>query len=554
MVRRTILVRFYRIRMLAKVMTRPWPVPQNYSLETCGLIPSKMTRSLRLSKTGLVGCIVFVLLLTVMPLTDPDYFWHLKTGEYIVAQRALPAGDVFSFTRAGQPWVLHEWLFEVGLYGAFAAGGERGVVLLTVTLALGALALAFAAARRVARSAGAAWIATSAGALAFAGGVAARPQLVTYLCFAFTLSALLAFKYADRTRALFALPFVMVVWVNAHGAYAIGVALMLLFAGCEWLAWAMRPVRDAGQKRRLVRLTQATVLVVLASLANPGVFERWLYPFQVLGMAVNEFIQEWQSPNFHEFGPKAFLGLALLYFVSSTYAVRKPDLTELALPLVFTVQGCISMRHVPLAALVLVPFTALALARGPLAALDGAVRGVRPVRWYLARRGAAGPDLGAKEFVLNWALALAFAACFPAWVHRHQPGSAGRTGASVPAKGAADFVEAHRIGGKLFNQYADGGYLIYRLAPQARVVVDGRADVYGDRFIKDYLDVYQGAADWQAKFERLGADLAVLPLDAPIRQLLLAHTPFREVYRDKHYSVLQRAPANQEGGGHGITD
>jgi hypothetical protein len=517
-----------------------------------------MTRLLRLSKTGLVGCIVFVLLLTVMPLTDPDYFWHLKTGEYIVAHGALPAGDVFSFTRAGQPWVLHEWLFEVGLYAAFAAGGERGVVLLTVTLALGALALAFTAARRVARSAGAAWIAAIAGALAFAGGVAARPQLLTYLCFAFTLSALLGFKYADRgegqIRALFALPFVMVVWVNAHGAYAIGIALLLLFAACEWLAWAMRPVRDAGQKQRLVRLTQAVVLAVLASLANPGVFERWLYPFQVLGMAVNEFIQEWQSPNFHDAGPKAFLGLVLLFFVSSIHAVRKPDLTELALPLVFTVLGCISMRHVPLAALVLVPFTALALARGPLAALEAALRCARPVRWYLARRGAAGQDLGAGEFVLNWVVALVFAACFPALMHRQQPGHAGRAGDGMPARGAADFVEAHRIGGKLFNQYADGGYLIYRLAPQARVAVDGRADMYGDRFIKDYLDVYRGAAGWQAKFERLGADLAVLPLDAPIRQLLLANTAFREIYRDGHYSVLQRTSAHDEGGGHGITD
>jgi hypothetical protein len=516
-----------------------------------------MTRYLRLSKTGLVGIIVFVVLLTVTPLNDPDYFWHLKTGEYIAAHGGLPTGDVFSFTRAGQPWVLHEWLFEVGLYAAFAAGGERGVLLLTVALAMGALALAFTAARRVGGSAPAAWIAAVPGAAAFAAGISARPQLVTYLCFAFTLSALLAFKYAGRTRALFALPLVMVVWVNVHGAYAIGIALLLLFAACEWLAWAARPVRDAEQKRRLVRLTQVVVLTMLASLVNPGVFERWLYPFQVLGMAVNEIIQEWQSPNFHNFGPKAYLGLVLLLFVSSIYAVRKPDLTELALPLIFTVQGCISMRHVPLAALVLVPFTALALARGPLAASEAAVRGAAPVRWYLARRGVTGPDLGAREFVLNWIVALVFAACFPAYMHRLQPGSAGQDGDAVTAKGAADFVAAQRIGGKLFNQYADGGYLIYRLAPQARVVVDGRADVYGDRFIKDYLDVYQGAADWQAKFERLGADLAVLPLDAPIRQLLLGHAAFREIYRDKHYSVLQRTPgalAKHEGGGHGITD
>jgi hypothetical protein len=90
--------------------------------------------------------------------------------------------------------------------------------------------------------------------------------------------------------------------------------------------------------------------------------------------------------------------------------------------------------------------------------------------------------------------------------------------------------------------------------------------LYGDKFILDYMRVYGGAADWQAKFDRLAVDLAVLPLDAPIRQLLLENRLFREVYRDKHYSVLQRATARppqrmasrqgrqSEGDRHGIPD
>jgi len=496
-----------------------------------------LTRPFKLSKTDLVYFTAFILLLAGMPLADPDYFWHLKTGDYIVAHGALPAGDVFSFTRAGQPWVLHEWLFEVLLHAVFAGAGDIGVKALVAVLGLAALALVFGMARRLAASAGLAWIPVAIAAPVIASSLAPRPQMLTYLCLALYLGALLAFKYAGAIRPLFALPFVMVVWVNGHAGYAIGIVLLVLFAACEWLGWLAQPVRNPEQKRRLLRLAQAICLVVLASLANPGLFERWLYPFQVLGMTVNDMIQEWQSPDFHWLPAKAYLALVLLFLVANTYAARKPDLTELALPLFFAFNGCIAVRHMPLAVLVLVPFTALALARSPFAAIGARIHGSAPVRWYMARRGT-GKELGKGEFVLNWLAAGVIALCVPAYVHGLQKGEPAAP--DVKLAGAADFIAAHGLGGRLFNAYGDGGYLIYRLAPHARVAIDGRADVYGDGFIKDYMRVYDGAADWQPKFERLGVDLAVLPLDAPIRQLLLASPGFREVYRDKHYAVLQR--------------
>jgi hypothetical protein len=503
---------------------------------------------LQLSKTSLVGFAVFVLLLMLLPLTDPDYFWHLKTGEYIVGHAMLPAGDVFSFTRAGQPWVLHEWLFEVLLYSVSVAFGDTGVRALAAALIMAVLALSFTTARRLAGTV-TAWLPLVIGIFALASGMAPRPQLLTYVCFALYLAVLLHFKYEHATKPLIVLPLVMVVWVNAHAAYAVGIALMLVFTACEWLAWTCRPARDPAEKRRLMRLAQASCLVVLASLANPGLFERWLYPVQVLGMAVNHIIQEWQSPDFHDLNSQAYLVLVLIFFVAIAYGTRKPDLTELALPLLFIVAGCVSRRHVPLAVLLLVPFTALALARGPSAGANAFIRNLKPIRWYMARR-SAGQELGNYEYALNWVVAGVVVLCLPAYVHSEQT-QAGRRPDRMLVEGAASFIAARGLSGNVFNEYGDGGYLIYRLAPSTKVAVDGRADMYGDQFIKDYLRVYQGAADWQAKFERLAVDLAVLPLDAPIRQLLLENGRFRELYRDKHYSVLQRAtarePARQAG-------
>jgi hypothetical protein len=93
----------------------------------------------------------------------------------------------------------------------------------------------------------------------------------------------------------------------------------------------------------------------------------------------------------------------------------------------------------------------------------------------------------------------------------------------------------------MFNDYGDGGYLIYRLGPQHKVCIDGRVDVYGDAFFKDYNEMYSGAAGWKEKFDRLAIDFAILDNDAPIRQLLLAEGSFKEAFRDQRHSVLLRA-------------
>jgi hypothetical protein len=496
-----------------------------------------------LTKTRLVFVALFVLLVLVLPLTDPDYFWHLKAGEIILSQRALPAGDVFSFTRAGQPWVLHEWLFEVMLFAAFALGGAFGVKLLAASLITATLGLTFCLTRRMGQSSSVAFILVICGGFVFAGGWSPRPQLVTYLLFAVYLALLLQSKYEGARRALVLLPLLMLLWVNFHGGYVIGIALTLLFTGAEWLGWWFGAERTLASRRRLVHLSWIAAATVLASLANPEFARHWLYPFQVLGMEANRSIQEWQSPDFHGLGAQGYLLLCGLFLLASLYAKPRADLTELLIPGFFLFNGFVSVRHMPLAVLTLVPFIALALARGGAAACAACWQDSRLGRWH-AGTAAGGKQLGrVAEGILNWMLLLAIVLglllCQPLF-----QAHAARRAAGLPAA-AADYVIANRIAGNMFNTYADGGYLIYRFGPRRKVLIDGRVDVYGDAFFKDYNAIYFGTARWKEKFDRLAIDFAILDKDAPLRQLLLADGSFREAYSDPHHSVLLRTAPRQ---------
>jgi hypothetical protein len=109
----------------------------------------------------------------------------------------------------------------------------------------------------------------------------------------------------------------------------------------------------------------------------------------------------------------------------------------------------------------------------------------------------------------------------------------------IPVK-ATDFIVREGITGRMFNTYHYGGYLIYRLYPNQRVFIDGRADMYGDAFIKDALAIYQGGSEWKRRFDRYGIDYVICESEAPLRQLLLQEGSFRLVFDDGMHSVLLR--------------
>lgn len=506
-----------------------------------GIYPMLMSIVTMLDKTRLILLLMFMVVLYSLQLVDPDYFWHLKTGEYIVANRALPAGDIFSYTRLGQHWVLHEWLFEVLLYGFFVLWGAVGVKVLTAGFLIFSISLLIGTTQRITRNAAAARCVTLIALVSLLGGIAPRPQLVTYAFFTIFLCSLLSFKYCQAKISSFIMPLLMIVWVNAHGGFAIGIALVGLFTSCEWLVYWISGSSDPVQRQSLARLTKVGIATLLASLASPGFLERWLYPFQVLGMAANQAISEWQSPSFHELGAQGYLILVLAFFVSYARAGRRPDVTELLVPGFFMMAGFISQRHIPLAALAITPFCARALAGGAIPSVVTSWQGSELARWY--RRLAGGRELGRGEFILNWLLLLAALAALIGFAPLFREKEQLRIAAALPT-GAADYVLAHGLTGRMFNNYDDGGYLIYRLAPDRKVFIDGRADLYGDQFINDFLDIYSAKANWKSKFDKLSIDYVIVSKDAPLRQLLKADSAFREVFFDEHYSVLLRNPAS----------
>ena len=71
--------------------------------------------------------ILMIFAAAVRPISDPDFWWHLKTGQYIAETKTIPHTDIFSTLRFGSEWVTHEWLSEVLMYFVFRAAGFGGI-------------------------------------------------------------------------------------------------------------------------------------------------------------------------------------------------------------------------------------------------------------------------------------------------------------------------------------------------------------------------------------------------------------------------------------------
>jgi hypothetical protein len=487
----------------------------------------------------LVFFALFITLLLSIKLTDPDYFWHLRTGQYLFENQALPEGDIFSFTHTAQPWVLHEWLFELLLYCTYILLGPFGVKLLTASLATASVVLAHATVQRLLGKPNVALLIALAFFTQAAASISPRPQLISILLFAVFIRVLTEFKYFQATRSLLLLPALMVIWVNSHGGYAAGIALMVLFTACEWMLLLARGSNDKIHQRRIYTLTIITFTCVLASLVNPYFIQHWFYPFDVVNMeASRSLIAEWRSPDFHSMLHKSYLVIVFVTLTAAIYRRKRPDVTEIAIPLFFVMLGFIAVRHIPFATLALIPLAATSLAQPSLQQLA-------PVAWLdrlaalRTRLVGKGSDLGRTEFTLNWLLlAFMIAGCLLYYPIK-QKADEDRINITAPAK-ATDFVIYSGLKGRLFNTYHHGGYLIYRLYPEQKVFIDGRADMYGDAFIQEYIAIASGQPGWKERLNKHKIDYVITPHDAALSRLIVESGEFRLVYEDEVNSVMVR--------------
>jgi hypothetical protein len=458
--------------------------------------------------------------------TDPDVWWHLRTGQLIVQTHAIFHTDPYSFTRFGQPWVDHEWLSQILIFGVYRLAGWGGLIVGFGAVTAAAFLVVFL------RCPGRPYVAgviTLLGAFASAPSWGVRPQMLTLLL-ASVLLLILERSY-ERPKLLWWTPALMLLWVNLHAGYALGIGLMALFLVGDALDVAFGFKGGPAPRPRFRALAFAILVCLAVVPLNPYGAAMYGYPLATLrSRAMQSYIGEWLSPDFHQ--PRYWPALAMILATVALPALspRRLRPREILLLSVTTYAALRSVRHIPIYALIAIPIlNAMVLA------------------WLQESRIANGvkkkqtPMTPAKS-LLNAVLLAGFLVFLVARVRYVTHRQADAEANELPAV-AVSFIAAQRPPAPMLNHYNWGGYFIWRLYPEYRVYIDGRADLYGDAFMDDLATTYYLRGDsWRSLFEKWGIRTVVLPPDAPLVTALRALPDWQTMYCDSQAVVLTRKP------------
>jgi hypothetical protein len=474
-----------------------------------------------------------IFILAVQPITDPDFWWHLKTGQYIFETRSIPHTDIFSSLRFGSEWITHEWLSEVFMYSVFRKLGYGGLIVVFSGVIIAAFWTAYRRCRQLAGHPYIAGLAVLLGAAATLPVWGVRPQMFSLLFASIFISFLDRYLRQEQMPSIWWLVPLMILWVNMHAGFAFGLVLIVLAIAGLLLNWFLLRKDSFTEVWRGIGPLGGLLLVCGAAVClNPNGPRLYSYPLETLfSRSMMRYIEEWKSPDFHQASFQALALLILATFSALALSNRRARPAQLLILAATAWAALRSGRNVVFFALVAMPLLA-EHSRDWLASQGWD-------RWLTAPENSGSKNASASKLVLNFFLLgiiLATSALAVVRAVAKQPATELQ---EYPA-GAIDFIVAERPPQPIYNEYVWGGYLIWRLYPDYRVYIDGRADVYGDKLVEEFLEVRDGRPNWRGPLENHGIRTVLIKPDAALASLLQTDSNWRKVYEDKQAVVFSR--------------
>ena len=456
---------------------------------------------------------------------EGDTWWHMAVGNQILKTHTWPTHDPYSFTVHGSPWIAYEWLGEVIIAQAWRWGGLRALMVLLVALAAMILLLLYYQAYRRCKNSKAAFVACAVLLPLVSLSITIRPQLLGYIFLIATLIALERFRQG-HPKALWVLPLIFLLWVNAHGTFVFG----FLVLGVYW-ASGLKAFQFGGlyaeqwTQRQRQRLELIFLLCLLASTVTPYGAQLAAYPLEMASSQhlIVQSVQEWQPLNLSEHYGKYFLVLLLLFWLLLATSRLRCRLQDLLLLTFAAAETFMHARFVLLFVPVFTPLLAEWLAQW-----------VPPYQ----------PDKD--QYVLNFVLMALIAAGIVKFFPTNQALEQ-QVESNMPAR-AVSFLRSHPGLKRTLNDAYWGGYLINKLGPSHKVFIDGRFDIYEySGVMADYLSIIRLAPDTQFLLRKYQVQSCLIPRDSLLAVFLAASTDWQEVYQDNLSAVFVHQAGKQSG-------
>lgn len=466
---------------------------------------------------GILAIAIFAM--SVRENIDADLWWHLRTGEAIVSNGRVPQTALFAYTIPHNIWIVQQWLTDALMWQLYEWFGLSGLIVIFALIVTDAFMLVYM------RCAGRPYLASGVIILAYLTSaliLGARPQMFNLLFLSFLIFILEGVRQNKWPQwTLFLLPVITLLWANMHSGFLTGLVIMdAYFVGEAAQRFLKKPDELTLPWASVWKLAAAIALSGLAALINPSGLDLVLFPLGTLSSdAIQNNIVEWFSPDFHSPYWLFFAAMLALGSLSLVFSQRRVTITDLLLFFGTGWMGLTSIRHVPLFALAASPV----IARHLLSAFAGS-------RLYPTLSGAhKSTDIAAGMRILNTAVFLFMVLGAAGWAQMRLENMDTIINSRFPVA-AVDYIEENGLAEQnIFNAYNWGGYLIWRGIP---VFIDGRTELYGNEFFREYLGTYKVTDSWQRPLAEYDVDYALVDTISPLATLLETHPAWQAAYQD----------------------
>ena len=452
---------------------------------------------------------------------DPDIWWHLRAGEWMLQHNSIVRFDPFSASTLGKPWAEYSWLFDVVADWIVMRADLVSIVWYEIAMQLAIAAALFTLVRSLMPHLWRAVGITAVAMFAITSIFLPRPLLFSALLLILEIYLLLRARRDSDWKILWLLPAIFLFWANLHIEFVCGLFVLGVFCIEPLLDIVGRVPRELRTPvdRFNRRLWAVLACCVVATLINPYGVALYKTIFMYTQDAqVYNLVSELHAMQFRALNDWFVLGLAMM----GCFALGRlrPFRPAWAVLLAWAAwMGFRSIREIDL--LVIVSVAIIALRAGEEVVADRA-------SFRLTAQ---------MRFAVSLAVIVVLVAA-----GMNSPYNSQRLLAQVRQEyplAATKYIRQNHLQGPLLNEYSWGGFLIYAL-PEIPVAMDGRVNLHGqDALIKD-LSLWNGEVGWQNLPELESANLVLASRTWTLPLLLQSDPRFKVIYQDPVSVLFQR--------------
>lgn len=461
---------------------------------------------------------------------DPDFFWHLKYGELTLKQGPI-SHNPFSYTFSDYKFYDYQWLSHVLIYSIHKIGGNillaavyGLIVFVSVYLSINN-PICHMASKKVKN------ILLFFSLVILSPIIGIRPQMISILGVSVTFFILIKYlKY--KSKLIYILPFVTLIWVNSHPGFLAGIVLQILFLSIETLKRILRKIEILDKVDSIYKKQPSIKPMLFVSLVS--IISTIITPFgiNILIQSVKfsfdsyaaEHISEWLPPSFISISG-IFAILYLIIIIISFFKRNNTNLLSVSIGIIFGYMCLSAIRHLPLFVILTIPLIATAKYWKYIKYLDSKIFILQITKTLFTLTATIIFLCNTLNFIiLNTNNSLLYKR------------------SKFPYK-AVRFLKDKKFEGNIFNKYGWGGFLI-QTYPEKKVFIDGRMTswkISNRQILVIYREISNlNKSDWREQLNRYNIRIVLLDKQTPLANALSTLENWEKVYEDDMSIILAK--------------